>query len=157
MDDVIYFQRKLYKSLNVPISRLEPETTYNVGRATEITRDEVKFAKFIDRLRLKFSEIFLKALETQLVLKQVIQPQDWEELKDAMRFRYLTDNYFAELKESEILMERMNRMIEMDPFAGKYFSHLWLRREVLKQTDDEIREHDAEIQGEATNPQYNPP
>ena len=157
MEDVKYFQSKLFKSLNVPVSRLEPETVYNVGRATEITRDEVKFAKFINRLRLKFSEIFLKALETQLILKQIITPDDWEELKDNMRFRYLSDNYFSELKESEIMMERMNRVIEMDPFAGKYFPHMWLRKEVLRQTDDEIKEMDIEIQAEATNPQYNPP
>ena len=157
MEDVQYFQRKLYISLNVPISRLEPERTYNVGRATEITRDEVKFAKFIDRLRLKFSELFLKALETQLILKQMITPEAWNEMKDHFRFKFLQDNYFAELKQSEILAERINRVRDMDEFTGKYFSCEWIRTDVLKQTEDEMKELDKQIKDEANNPQYQPP
>lgn len=155
--DVQYFQRKLYKSVNVPISRLEPETVYNVGRATEITRDELKFAKFIDRLRLKFSELFLNALETQLILKQIITPEDWDEIKPLIRFKFLHDNYFAELKQSEIMMERMNRLRDIDEYAGKYYSHIWIRKEVLKQTDEEIENINNEIAMEANDPQYNPP
>lgn len=157
MEDVQYFQRKLYKSLNVPISRLEPETVYNVGRATEITRDEVKFAKFIDRLRLKFTELFLKALETHLILKQIITPEDWDELKDHMKFRFLRDNYFSELKDQEIWTERVNRLNDMVQYAGKYFSHTWIRTELLKQTEDDIKEIDEQIAEEMNNPQYNPP
>lgn len=155
--DVQYFQRKLYKSLNVPISRLEPETTYNLGRATEITRDEVKFAKFIDRLRLKFSELFLNALETQLVLKQIITPEDWEEIKHLIKFKFLQDNYFSELKQSEVLTERANRLRDYDDYAGKYVSHMWIRREILKQTDEDIENINKEIKEEMDDPQYNPP
>lgn len=157
LEDVKYFQRKLYKSLNVPISRLEPETVYNVGRNAEITRDEVKFAKFIDRLRLKFSELFLKALEVQLIMKQYISPDEWEAIKDDIKFQYLHDNYFSELKESEIYMERFNRLTAADPYAGKYISHEWIRRNILRQADDEIEEIDAQIEVELSMPQYNPP
>jgi len=157
MEDVQYFQRKLYKSLNVPISRLEPETTYNVGRATEITRDEVKFSKFIDRLRLKFTELFLGALETNLVMKGVMSPEEWEEIRYKIRFKFLHDNYFSELKESEILMERLNIMTQIEPFLGRHVSNMWVRRNVWRQVDDEIAEIDAEIEAELDMPQYNPP
>lgn len=157
MEDVKYFQRKLYKSLNVPISRLEPETVYNVGRATEINRDEIKFAKFIDRLRLKFNELFLDALETQLIMKGLLTPDEWEQIKYKLRFRYLHDNYFSELKESEILMERFNRVRDADDYAGKYVSHEWIRRHILRQSDEEYEEMDEQIEAELQDPKYNPP
>jgi hypothetical protein len=157
MEDVKYFQGKLYNSLNVPVSRLDPETVYNVGRATEITRDEVKFAKFIDRLRLKFSELFTDALETQLILKGYFTPEEWKQIKYRIRYRYLHDNYFSELKESEILMERFNRLRDADDYAGKYFSHMWIRKNLLRQTDEEMVELDQEIEAETQLPQYNPP
>jgi hypothetical protein len=155
MADVEYFQGKLLKSLNVPISRMNPETMYNVGRATEITRDEVKFSKFIDRLRLKFSELFLDALETQLILKGILTPEEWDEIRYKLRFKFLHDNYFAELKESEILMERFNRLMAADPFAGKYFSHNWIRTHILRQSEDEKEELDVEMEQELQMPQYN--
>lgn len=157
MDDVIYFQRKLYKSLNVPITRLDPEVQFNLGRATEITRDEVKFAKFIAKLRNKFSQLFLKILERQLILKGIITPEDWEEFKDVIKFKYAQDNYFAELKETEILRDRIAMLRDIDDFAGKYYSHEWIRRNVLRQTDEDIEEIDEQIADEADNPQYNPP
>ena len=157
MEDVKYFQGKLYNSLNVPVSRLDPETVYNVGRATEITRDEVRFAKFIDRLRLKFSELFTDALETQLILKGILTPEEWKQVKHKIRYRYLRDNYFSELKDSEIMMERFNRLRDADDYAGKYFSHMWLRKYLLRQTDEEIVELDREIDAETQMPQYNPP
>lgn len=156
MDDVIYFQRKLYKSLNVPITRLDPEVQFNLGRATEITRDEVKFAKFIAKLRNKFSQLFLKILERQLVLKGIITPEDWEEFKDVIKFKFAQDNYFAELKETEILRDRIAMLRDIDDFAGKYYSHQWIRRNVLRQSDEEIEEIDEQIADEMDNPQYNP-
>lgn len=154
MDDVIYFQRRLYKSLNVPITRLDPEVQFNLGRATEITRDEVKFAKFINRLRNKFSTLFLKILERQLILKGIITPEDWEEFKDVIRFKFAQDNYYAELKETEILRDRIAMLRDIDDYAGKYYSHEWIRRHVLRQSDEEMEEIDEQIADEQGNPQY---
>lgn len=155
MDDVVYFQRKLYKSLNVPITRLDPEVQFNLGRATEITRDEVKFAKFINRLRVKFNTLFLKILERQLVLKNVITPDEWEEFKNNIKFKYAQDNYYAELKETEILRDRIAMLRDIDDYAGKYFSHQWIRRHVLRQSDEEIKEIDDQIEEEQDDPRYN--
>lgn len=157
MDDVIYFQRKLYKSLNVPITRLDPEIQFNLGRATEITRDEVKFAKFINRLRNKFSVLFIKVLERQLVLKNIVTAEEWDDFKEVIRFKYSQDNYFAELKETEVLRDRITMLRDIDDYAGKYYSHEWIRRKVLRQSDEEIEEIDEQIQDEMDNPQYNQP
>lgn len=157
MDDVIYFQKKMYQSLNVPISRLDPEAQFNFGRATEITRDEVKFAKFINRLRIKFSTLFSKILERQLILKGIITPEEWDEIKTLIRFKFSQDNYFAELKETEILNNRIATLQSVDVYAGKYFSHEWIRRHVLMQSDAEMEEIDKQIDVEMENPQYNPP
>lgn len=148
LEDVKYFQKKLYKSLNVPGSRLETETTFNVGRAAEITRDEVKFQKFVARLRKRFSELFTDLLKTQLVLKGIITLEEWEDMKEHVQYDYVADNYFAELKEIEIRNERMNQVASMDPFVGKYFSVEYMRRQVLKQTDTEIKEIDEQISAE---------
>tara|TARA_R100000030_G_scaffold56571_1_gene42568 strand:+ start:300 stop:1910 length:1611 start_codon:yes stop_codon:yes gene_type:complete len=148
LEDVKYFQKKLYKALNVPGSRLETETTFNVGRAAEITRDEVKFQKFVARLRKRFSELFTDLLKTQLVLKGVITLEEWEDMKEHVQYDYVADNYFAELKEIEIRNERMNQVASMDPFVGKYFSVEYMRRQVLKQTDQEIKEIDKQIESE---------
>ena len=148
LEDVKYFQKKLYKALNVPSSRLETETTFNIGRAAEITRDEVKFQKFVARLRKRFGELFLDLLKTQLVLKGIITLEEWEEMKNHVQFDYVADNYFAELKEIEIRNERMNQVAAMDPFVGKYFSVEYMRRQVLKQTDQEIKEIDEQIESE---------
>lgn len=156
MDDVIYFQRKLYKSLNVPITRLDPEVQFNLGRATEITRDEVKFAKFINRLRNKFSQLFIKILERQLVLKNIVTPEDWEDMKQAIRFKFAQDNYYAELKETEVLRDRITMLRDIDDYAGKYYSHEWIRRHVLRQSDEEMEEIDEQIADEVENAQYNP-
>lgn len=157
LSDVQYFQKALYKALNVPISRLDPESLYAVGRASQITNDEVAFAKFIDRIRLKFSSIFLQVLEKQLVLKRVLAPEDWQQIQSEIKFRYLRDTYQAELKESEILADRALRMNDYLPVAGKYVSHSWIRRNILKQSEEEIAEMDAEIMEEMNNPQYAPP
>jgi len=157
MDDVIYFQRKLYKSLNVPITRLDPEAQYNFGRATEISRDEVKFAKFVTRLRGKFSELFNKILEKQLILKGVITSEDWQEFKTNFKYEYSEDNHFAELRNTEILRDRISMLRDIDDYAGKYYSHEWIRRNVLYQTEEDIKEIDDQIVEEQDNPQYNPP
>lgn len=156
IENVQYFQRKLYKSLNVPVSRLEPEETYNVGRSTEISRDEVTFAKFIDRLRLKFNELFLKILERQLILKQFCSPEEWDQIKSYIKFRYLRDNLFDELKDLEILTQRLDMMQRLEPYIGKYFSHKHVRIHFLKQSEDDIEENDAEIEMEQDDPRYAP-
>ena len=148
LEDVKYFQKKLYKALNVPSSRLETETTFNIGRAAEITRDEVKFQKFIARLRKRFSELFTDLLKTQLILKGVLTLEEWEEMKNHVQFDFVADNYFTELKEIEIRNERMNQVNVMDPYVGKYFSVDYMRRQVLKQTDQEIKEIDEQIKSE---------
>lgn len=148
LEDVKYFQKKLYKALNVPGSRLETETTFNIGRAAEITRDEVKFQKFIARLRKRFSELFMDLLKTQLILKGVLTLEEWEEMKNHVQFDYVADNYFTELKEIEIRNERMNQVNVMDPYVGKYFSVEYMRRQVLKQTEQEIEEIDKQIESE---------
>lgn len=155
LESIEYFQDRLYRSLQVPISRLKPDTVYTLGRATEISRDEVNFSKFIDRLRDKFSQIFLKALEKQLILKGIATPDDWEIIKKHIRFHYLRDNYITELKEMDILAGRYEKLNMVTPFAGKYVSHTYIRKMILKQTDEEIQEIDFEIQEEMQNPQYN--
>ena len=148
LEDVKYFQKKLYKSLNVPESRMETEQTFNIGRAAEITRDEVKFQKFVARLRKRFSELFTDLLKTQLILKGIISIEEWDEMKEHIQYDYIADNYFTELKEIEIMNERMNMVNTMDPFVGKYFSIEYIRRQVIKQTDREILEIDKQIETE---------
>ena len=145
LEDVKYFQKKLYRALNVPESRLESESTFNLGRAAEITRDEIKFQKFVTRLRKKFSELFHDLLKTQLVLKGICSIEDWEDMAEHIQYDFIADNYFAELKEKEIMTERLNLLATMDPFAGKYFSLDYLRRQILKQTDAEMKEIDKQI------------
>ena len=148
LEDVKYFQKKLYKALNVPSSRLETETTFNIGRSTEITRDELKFQKFINRLRKQFSELFADILKTQLILKGIITLEDWEEIKNHIQFDFIADNYFNELKQNEMMNERLNLVGAMDPFVGKYFSIEQIRRQVLKQTEREFKEIDKQIEKE---------
>jgi hypothetical protein len=157
IDDIVYFQRKLYKALNVPISRLDPEQAFNFGRATEVTRDEVKFAKFITRLRARFSEIFSKILEKQLILKGIITSEDWSEFKSSFKYEFSEDNHFAELKNTEILRDRISMLRDVDDYAGKYYSHEWIRRNVLYQTEEDMEEIDKQIIEEMDNPQYTPP
>ena len=156
MQDVEYFQKKLYKSLNVPIGRLEPEAMFSLGRGSEITREEIKFAKFVDRLRLKFSGLFLKILERQLILKGLCSPEEWDLFQSEIKFKYLQDNRYAELKEQEILLGRMNVLQVMSMFVGRYYSNTWIRKNLLKQADEEIEEIDSEIAKELTMQQYAP-
>ena len=148
LEDVKYFQKKLYKALNVPNSRLETETTFNIGRSTEITRDELKFQKFINRLRKRFSDLFQDILKTQLLLKGILTLEDWDHIKNHIQYDYIADNYFNELKAMEMMNERMTLVGSMDMFVGKYFSIEQIRRNVLKQSADEFKEIDKQIEKE---------
>jgi len=148
LEDVKYFQKKLYRALNVPESRLESDSSFNVGRSAEITRDEVKFQKFVVRLRKKFSDLFSDLLKTQLVLKGVVTLEEWDDIKEHIQYDFVADNYFSELKQQEIMNERMALLAQMDPFAGKYFSIEYLRRQILRQTDNEFNEIDKQIGSE---------
>jgi len=146
--DIEYFRAKLYRSLNVPVSRLESSSGFNLGRSTEITRDELKFTKFVQRLRKKFTEIFNDILRTQLVLKGVIAEEEWFKLRDKIQYSFLQDGHFAELKESEMLMERLRLADSMRDYVGKYYSVEFIRKNVLRQTDKEISDIDKQIKKE---------
>ena len=148
IDDIIYFQKKLYKSLNVPVNRLEQEAQFSLGRATEISRDEVKFQKFINRLRKKFSWLFLDLLKTQLLLKGIITEADWNDIKENIAVDYIKDSHFAELKDAEILRERLELLAQLDEYVGNYFSKDWVRKNILMQNDDEIELMDKQIEDE---------
>jgi hypothetical protein len=149
MTDVEYFQKKLWQALNVPLTRMLPETGFNMGRATEITRDEVKFYKFIDRLRNRFSILFLNLLRTQLLLKGIISEDDWQTINQDIAFTYNRDSYFDELKETEILKDRMDILATVDPFVGRYFSEEYIRKYLLKQDDQDIIRMNIEMNNEA--------
>ena len=142
LTDIEYFQSKLYKSLNVPSSRMDSQGGFNLGRSSEILRDELKFTKFVGRLRKRFSQIFLDMLKTQLILKNIITPEDWDHLEEHIQFDYLYDNHFSDLKENELLNEQLGVLAAMEPYMGKYFSAQWARTKVLKQTEDDIKEMD---------------
>ena len=154
LEDVQYFLKKLYKSLNVPPSRLESESQFNLGRSTEITRDELKFTKFIQQLRTRFSEFFYDLLETQLRLKGIISKDEFEDIREDITFAFLRDSYFSELKEAEVQRERLELLQSIGDYAGKYYSHEYIRRNVLRQDDKMINKMDREIEQEEGNPQY---
>jgi len=145
MDDVLYFQKKFLNTLNVPVSRLNSDALYSIGRATEITRDELKFGRFIVRLRSRFSNLFLEMLKKQLVLKGITTPEDWQEFAPDIKFDFAKDNYFTELKDAEIASGRVELARNFQDMAGKYYSHNWIRKNVLKQTDEDIKEQDVFI------------
>jgi hypothetical protein len=142
LTDLDYFKRNLYKSLNVPETRIGGDSGFNLGRSTEILRDEVKFTKFVGGLRKRFSQLFLDFLGTQLILKNIVTPEDWKKMAEHIQFDYLYDNHFAELKESELFTDRLNMVSMAQPYVGKYFSQDYLRRKILRQTDEEIIEQD---------------
>lgn len=144
MDDILYFQKKLYRALNVPSSRMEAEVSYTLGRASEINRDEVKFHKFVRRIRQKFNEILYSALKTQLILKGIMNDAEFEAIKDYIQLRYNESNYFTELKENELMRERLITLREAEMYNGKYFSTQSLRKNVLKQSDRDIATIDQE-------------
>jgi hypothetical protein len=146
--DIEYFKKKLYRSLNVPPSRMDGEGGFNLGRSSEILRDEVKFSKFVSRLRKRFSYMFNDMLKTQLILKNIITPEDWGIMEEHIQYDFLYDNHFAELKEAELLNERLSMVQTAEPYVGKYFSQDYLRRKILRQTDQEIIEEDKLIKKE---------
>ena len=148
MDDVLYFQKKFLQTLNVPVSRLNSDALFSIGRATEITRDELKFGRFVIRLRHRFSHLFIKMLEKQLVLKGIMTPEDWAQIVHNVTFDYAKDNYFTELKNNEIAEARINLARNFQDMTGKYISHNWVRKNILQQSDDIVEQMDAEINAE---------
>ena len=148
LTDVEYFQKKLYRSLNVPESRIGADGGFNLGRSSEILRDELMFSKFVGRLRKRFSGVFLDLLKTQLILKNIVTPQDWNKMAEHIQFDYLYDNHFAELKETELMNERLNLMTQIEPYIGTYYSRDYVKRKILRQTDEEMIEMDKEMEEE---------
>jgi hypothetical protein len=138
IEDIEYFKKKLYQSLNVPRSRMEADNGFNMGRASEISRDELKFNKFTNRLQKKFARVFIDVLKTQLVLKEIVSAEEFDAIKDFMQFDYATDNHFTELKDAEIMRERLDTLSQAQEYIGKYFSHEYVRKYILRQTEDEI-------------------
>ena len=145
LSDIKYFQSKLYRSLNVPESRQGGEGGFNLGRSSEILRDELKFTKFVGRLRKRFSRMFNDMLKTQCLLKNLISPEDWERMEEHIQYDFLYDNHFSELKEAELMTERLNIAATAEPYVGKYYSQDWVRRKIIRQTDEEIIEQDKQI------------
>ena len=148
LTDIKYFQTQLYKALNVPPSRLESDKSFDLGKSEEINRDEIKFTKFVGRLRKKFSDLFHDLLKTQLILKGVITPDDWEDMKEHIQYDYLYDNHFSELKDLEMLQKKMEVLNELDLYVGKYFSQDYVMRQLLQFTEQEIVEMRAQIDSE---------
>ena len=148
LSDIEYFQKKLYRALAVPESRIANDGGFNLGRSSEILRDELKFTKFVGRLRKRFSNLFNDILKTQLILKNIITPEDWEKISDHIQYDFLYDNQFSELKESELMNDRLGTLATIEPYIGKYFSVDYVRRKILKQTDSEIKEIDEQIEQE---------
>ena len=148
ISDIEYFRAKLYRSLNVPVSRLEASQGFNLGRAREITRDALKFTKFVGRIRKKFTELFNDLLRTQLILKVIIAETEWADVRDNIFYDFLQDGHFAELKNSEMMRERLNLAREVRDYVGKYYSVNYVRRNILRQTETEIKKMDAEIKKE---------
>jgi hypothetical protein len=149
LEDVKYFERKLYKALNVPVSRLNPESSgFSLGRVNEITRDELKFAKFVSRMRNKFADLFDQAMRVQCVLKGICTVEEWDEFKEHIYYDFIKDNNFTELKDAELMKERLGLLQEVDPYTGRYFSQAWIQRNVLRLTDEEIKAMQTEIDEE---------
>jgi hypothetical protein len=148
IDDILYFQKKLYRSLNVPLNRLEQEAQFSLGRSTEIGRDEVKFQKFIDRLRKKFSHLFLGILKKQLIMKGVCTEQDWESWKNEIQVDFIRDNHFSELKDAELLRERLATMDQVTQYVGEYFSREWVMKNVMMFDDKDIEDMKKQVEAE---------
>ena len=148
LSDIEYFQKKLYRALSVPESRIAADGGFNLGRSSEILRDELKFAKFVGRLRKRFANMFNDMLRTQLILKNVITPEDWKTLSDHIQYDFVYDNQFAELKESELTNERLGTLATIEPYIGKYYSNEYVRKKILRQSDQEIMDIDEQIEKE---------
>ena len=148
LSDIEYFQKKLYRSLSVPESRIANDGGFNLGRSSEILRDEIKFSKYVGRLRKRFAQMFNDMLKTQLILKNIVAAEDWESIREHIQYDFLYDNQFAELKESELMNERLGTLAVIEPYIGKYYSNEWVRRKILRQTDAEMLEMDEQIDKE---------
>ena len=148
LSDIEYFQKKLYRSLGVPESRIAAEGGFNLGRSSEILRDELKFSKFVGRLRKRFANMFTDMLKTQLILKNIVTPEDWEVLSEHIQYDFIYDNQFAELKETEMMNERLGTLAQIEPYIGRFYSQEWVRKNVLRQTDGEMEELDEQIEQE---------
>ena len=148
LTDIEYFQKKLYRALGIPESRIAAEGGFNLGRSSEILRDELKFAKFVGRLRKRFAHMFNDMLKTQLILKNIVTPEDWNKMEDHIQYDFLYDNQFAELKETEMIQGRLGNLAQIEPYIGKYYSTEFVRKRVLRQTDQEIEEIDMQIEDE---------
>jgi len=156
MADVEYFKEKLYRSLNIPQSRLMSDSGFNMGRSAEITRDEIKFTKFIQRIRKRFTGLFQDLLKTQLILKGIMTPEDWDVVKEKIIYNFNDDNHFFELKDAELLKERVEQLTAVSEYVGTYFSVEWIRKNVLKQSPEEIEEIDNQIASERESGQVDP-
>ena len=148
IQDIEYFQQKLYRSLNVPIGRLQEQQGFSIGRAQEISRDEIKFHKFIVRLRNKFATIFTEALRVQLIASNIIRPEEWDNIKQDIRYNFVQDNHYAELMNAEVLNNRIGLLQQIEPYLGRFYSMDWVRRNVLMLTEDEIEEMQEQMDGE---------
>ncbi len=149
IQDIEYFQNKLYHALNVPISRLQPQQGFSIGRSQEISRDEVKFNKFIVRLRKKFSVLFSESLRVQLIAKGIIRADEWDEIRPFLKYDYIEDNHFSELKDAEILTQRIAQLQQLDPYVGKYYSQAWVKKNILRLDDEQIEQIEQEIEQES--------
>jgi hypothetical protein len=154
IEDVEYFQKKLYKSLNVPMSRLEADNGFNMGRASEITRDELKFSKLVYRLRQQFSTLFLNILRVQLVMKNIIRDEEWDLISQDIRFDYTSDSHFTELKNAELLSERMDLLSSAESYVGTYFSQEWVHKNILHMNDQDIKEIEKQIKKEKSSGEF---
>lgn len=152
LDDVNLFTQKLYQALYVPVSRMQPQDGFSLGRSTEVNREEITFQKFVDKLRRKFSEFIFEVFKRQLILKGIVNDAEWEEIKEKISLRFQRDNYFAELKDLEILNSRLMALTQVDQYLGKYFSKVWVQRTILKQTEEDIEKMREEIEAEAGDP-----
>ena len=151
IDDILYFQKKLYRSLNIPISRLETESGFNLGRGAEITRDEVKFTKFVQKLRKKFNFLFNNILKTQLILKGVVAEEDWLSIKDNLSYLYMKDGHYAEMRDMDLLRDRLEVLNTIEPFIGQYFSKKYVQKQVFRMSDEEINSMQKEMESEPTS------
>jgi hypothetical protein len=149
IEDIKYFQNKLYRSLNVPISRMEAESGFSLGRASEITRDELKFTKFVQRLRKRFTPLFTEMLKAQLILKGIVTIEDWDRMKEHIQYNFLQDGHFAELKKAELMQDRIDALGSIESYIGTFYSKEWVQKNVLNMTDAEIEEMKKEIAIEA--------
>ena len=157
IDDVVYFQKNVYKALNVPMNRLEQDSPFSMGRATEITRDELKFQKFINRLRKKFADLFMDMLKTQLIAKGIVNHKEWKEISQMISIDYVQDNHFTELKHAELVQDRLNILRDLNDYVGKYYSEEWVRKNILQQTDQDIEQMDKQIKKEISDGRYKDP